>query len=285
LVVLQMRGMAIVESVGIKRWGSAAVASVALVILMQGPSMAQATAPVVAPASTLQGLASLISAVAWPVIVVVLLLRHGRDLGGVFSSLKSFEIFGIRAELQKAQADAALEASARPKDEGPTQKEVVRAEQLNDRIDPKDLDEVRQQALLLAIAYGDERSGRPPGAERTRTLELVVARMRVIGLAAFPFRYALAASATPGERLMAIVCLQMRPDFDMLNWLAARVNEEKAFIAYHALVALSRAADHALASSFRPDLAVAIRLATPTGADVEIRMQHQRLLDGLGEAK
>jgi hypothetical protein len=49
--------------------------------------------------------------VAGPVIVVVLLLRHGRDLGGVFSSLKSLTTFGIRAELQKAQADAALEVS------------------------------------------------------------------------------------------------------------------------------------------------------------------------------
>jgi hypothetical protein len=277
-----MRGAAKKEPGVIARWVVATVAAAAVLMIPNEPSLAQATTPAAAPASTLQGLASLISAVVWPAIVVVLLLRHGRDLGGVFSSLKSFEIFGIRAELQKAQADAALEASARPKDEGPTHKDLVRAEQVNDKVDPKDLDEVRQQAHLLAIAYGDERSGRPPGAERTRALELVVARMRVIGLAAFSFRYALAASPTPGDRLMAIVCLQMRPDFDMLVWLAARVNEEKAFIAYHALLAISQAAGHPLAASFRPELLAAARAAAPKGNDVEIGALHERLLARIG---
>jgi len=62
-----------------------------------------------------------------------------------------------------------------------------------------------------------------------------------IGRAAFPIRYELIQSPSPGQHLQAIASLQVHPDFELLEWLAGRIRVEKPFIAYHAIVALNTA--------------------------------------------
>ena len=69
-------------------------------------------------------------------------------------------------------------------------------------------------------------------------MEVVVTRMRTLALAAYPLLRDLVSSKSPGERLAAVAILQVRPDPDYLDWLAARLADEKPFIGYHAAVAL-----------------------------------------------
>jgi hypothetical protein len=69
-------------------------------------------------------------------------------------------------------------------------------------------------------------------------MEVVVSKMRTLGRAIYPLRHEYAESPSPGKRLVAIAALQVLPDFDLLNWLADRLEAEKPFVGYHALVAL-----------------------------------------------
>jgi hypothetical protein len=70
-------------------------------------------------------------------------------------------------------------------------------------------------------------------------MEVVVAKMRTLGAAAYPLRHELADSTQAGQRLAALAILQTRPDFGMLDWVAARASSaERPFVQYHALLAL-----------------------------------------------
>jgi hypothetical protein len=120
---------------------------------------------------------------------------------------------------------------------------------------------VRGQAQQLAAEYERVRASMPASDKRTRAMEVVVAKMRTIGRSALPLRYELSASHSPGQRLQAIVSLQLEPDFEMLDWLAERVVKEVPFIGYHALMALNAAVEHHLAPEHRTALESALAVA------------------------
>jgi hypothetical protein len=85
--------------------------------------------------------------------------------------------------------------------------------------------------------------------------------MRTIGRAAFPIRYELIQSPSPGRRLQAIASIQVVPDFDLLDWLVDRIRVERPFIGYHALVALNTAALDSHAHSHFSSLELALKSA------------------------
>ena len=94
----------------------------------------------------------------------------------------------------------------------------------------------------LAAAYARVRREMPFGPERTRRMAEIVGQMRQLALAARPYLSLLTQSDEPGERLAAVVCLEMAFDPQQISWLADRIHEEAAFIGYRAAsVLLSRA--------------------------------------------
>jgi hypothetical protein len=62
--------------------------------------------------------------------------------------------------------------------------------------------------------------------------------MKRLALAAAPFLPQLTQSSSPGERLAAVMILQMKFDLRYTEWLAARLVEEPAFAGYQAVSTL-----------------------------------------------
>lgn len=94
----------------------------------------------------------------------------------------------------------------------------------------------------LAAEYAQVRRDLPFGRDRTRRMGEIVGRMRPLSIAAKPYLSFLMQSDEPGERLAAVVCLEMAFDPQHIAWLADRLHEEVAFIGYRAAsVLLARA--------------------------------------------
>src|SRR5260370_41556747 len=58
-----------------------------------------------------------------------------------------------------------------------------------------------------------------PGDARTRKMELIVTKMRTLGLAAYPYLGEFSRSTSAGERLAAIAILQINPHSQYGNGL------------------------------------------------------------------
>lgn len=70
---------------------------------------------------------------------------------------------------------------------------------------------VHQQLAGLAQEYETLRATMDPGDTRTRRMEVLVTRMRALGLAGYPMLRELALSASPGQRLAGVTILQLVP--------------------------------------------------------------------------
>jgi hypothetical protein len=125
-----------------------------------------------------------------------------------------------------------------------------------------DLDLVRSRVKLLADEYENIRRRSFASDARTRRMEVVASKMRILAQAAFPLLLELTASKSDGERLAAIQVLQTIPDARWLDWLADRFEgrAEKPFVGYHAAVALATAARD-LEDERVPELRVALTRA------------------------
>jgi hypothetical protein len=99
-------------------------------------------------------------------------------------------------------------------------------------------DEVLIPLRKLAAEYEKTRSELPFGNARTRKMSEISSRMKRLALAAAPFLEQLSRSLSPGERLAAVIILQMKFDPDYIEWLASRIVEEPAFCGYQAASAL-----------------------------------------------
>lgn len=97
----------------------------------------------------------------------------------------------------------------------------------------------------LAKEYENIRATQPSGWDRTRNMGSVVSRMRRVSapIAGDSEKLSpLCDSASPGERLAAVVALQVRPHADRLEWLSERFGAETPFCEYQAALALLTAA-------------------------------------------
>jgi hypothetical protein len=95
----------------------------------------------------------------------------------------------------------------------------------------------------LAADYERKRASMASGPDRTRELDNLVAQMRVLAVAGGESREVLMASSSPGERLVAIAFLQVRPDVAALPWLTERFAIERPFVQYHVALALKCSAE------------------------------------------
>lgn len=213
----------------------------------------------------LKAIAEFISAVAWPALAVAVLLLFRREIVSMLGGVTEFEVFGVKAKVAR-QVAAELDKSAQAASQTPglssaaTEGEKSRAAAVAE-LTQADISLVARQVDALAVEYESIRATMPPGDERTRRMEVVVAKMRTLGRAANPLRYELAASPSPGKRLQAIAIMQVVPDYDMLDWLAERAGTEKPFVGYHALAALNVAATAQEARTHKDELRHALTIA------------------------
>lgn len=162
-----------------------------------------------------------------------------------------------------------------------TEGQIQAAERVERVAGRTDIAYLRTEMKKLANDYEAVRASMPEGDRRTRRMEEVVTKMRTLALACEPLLGEFADSAAPGERLSAIVILQVRPKPDWLRWLADRLKIEKPFIGYHAAVALLSAA-RLLDEQARPSLLSAIQLAKATSGG---RLEGTDRWDVLSEAE
>ncbi|HZS56527.1 MAG TPA: hypothetical protein VFA65_19125 [Bryobacteraceae bacterium] len=207
----------------------------------------------------LKSIAELISALTWPAIVLILFARYhtqiGEGLGALASRMKqaeNIELGPLKLALSKS-ADLAAEipTSPNPQDQRTAIQQQTRlAENLRAKValDPEMLPEVRKKMDELARQYELLRSARDKQSRQASQIEIVamnkvVSQMRALALSCLPYWDEYAQSDRPGDRLAAVVIVQMSPDPKYLNWLANRFQTDRPFIFYHAAVALQNMAD------------------------------------------
>lgn len=103
---------------------------------------------------------------------------------------------------------------------------------------------VRQRIQELAREYELARVALPSSPERTERMEAIVRKMRSLFISnPYPIDE-LMFSDSPGERLAAVVSLQIKPKEEKkyLEWIAERLYDEKPFIGVQASLALLSAA-------------------------------------------
>jgi hypothetical protein len=210
----------------------------------------------------LTAVAAFLASIAWPIIALVVVLKFRPEFITLLSRTTKIEWLGLKAELQTELNKAAEGViGLRGRSTGASAEELKQALKVKEIADRGDAALVRQQVESLAREYEDIRSSMPSGDDRTRRMEVLMSKMRAIGRAAFPIRYELTQSPSPGQRLQVIASLQVRPDFELLEWLANRIRVERPFVAYHAVVALNTAARDAYAREHLNELEIALERA------------------------
>ncbi|MBK1657446.1 hypothetical protein [Paracraurococcus ruber] len=241
-------------------------------------------------ADLLRAIAALVAALAWPATAALALCLFRPQIGRLIDRVSRVKLPGIEAEAEVRQQieQSAEEARTRPIRE-PTHAELARAQRVDDLARSVPAGFLRQEVERLAAEYERVRGSMPGGAARTRAMEVVVAKMRTIGRAAWPLRNELVQSASPGRRLHAIAILQVEPDYDLLEWLAERPAVETPFVTYHAMVALDAAAADSRAAVHAPGLGRALAQAEASLAglpeDADRRQVLARLADRLARLR
>lgn len=213
--------------------------------------------PIAAWAALLSGIAAVLGAVAWPVVVGWFLCSHRlrvaallRVLTRKLSTAKKFkfgqlEVEAFEDELYEAVSEGGAEPADASLPRAVPEKQLAAAESLERKVLSAELprervlETVRQQVSELASRYEAIRSGMPSGPERTHKMNEVAAGMRTLALAARPLRTQFIASESVGIRLAAICMLQIEPRARYFRWLIERVKvESHAFVLFQASLAI-----------------------------------------------
>lgn len=230
----------------------------------------------------LKGVSEFLNAVAWPVAFTACALLFRRQLTSFIEGIDSFKLFGaeISRKISKKIEESGVDAGSKVGlSSAPSAGELSRAVEIEGLAIGVGLSAIRQQAEELAAEYARVRHTMFPGDPRTRRMEVVVAKMRTLAKAFYPLRNEFAKSADPGKRLMAIAALQVDPDFDMLDWLASRLSEEKPFVGYHAVVALLLAVRSPNAAAYLPSIKTAVENLRKTKATLAKDTDRLRTLE------
>jgi hypothetical protein len=204
-------------------------------------------------------------------------------LAGAFSRADQDATGSKIRQVVDEEAQAASNTNLLESGRQPTERQLEAAGKVAQLASQADTSVVRQQMLDLAHEYERIRAVMPPGDERTRKMEIVVAKMRTLALACNSLLPEFANSQSPGERLAAVAMLQVKPEPAHLDWLASRLSKEKPFIGYHASVALLSAV-RTLGVSKRDELQNAIEKArTELGDELKDTDRDKVLVEALDE--
>ena len=210
-------------------------------------------------AAMLKSIADLISAIAWPALVAVLLIRFRKEVAACLAALASrlsqaegLELGPVKITMKKsAELAGSIPKDPDPEDQQKAIREQtklgkeLRAEVIND---PAMLSQVRSQMDNLARQYELLRQARDAQSRMATDTEIVqmnkvVSQMRALALSCVPYWKDYADSDRPGDHLAAVVIVQMSPDPKYLEWLGERFRKDRPFVFYHAALALQNMAD------------------------------------------
>jgi hypothetical protein len=235
-----------------------------------------------------RAVADLISAVAWPAIVLYVLVAFRTRIAGLLDNAESLMLpGGFEAKFRRTldrEAEAIIQDKKAGQDSMPS-RQLVAAQRVEQLAEPKGRDFARQQMLSLAREYELVRASMSPGDKRTREMEKLTTKMRTLGLAASASLIEFMDSDSPGARLAAVAILQVQPNPNTLDWLAERFKVEQPFVAYHAAVAMLVAA-RVLGPKHGQDLRNAIvKAQSYLGSGRESSDRYRVLQDALREAE
>jgi hypothetical protein len=216
----------------------------------------------------LSGVASICSAVVWPLVIVMILWMFRAEAiellkaaVGVAEGATRFRIWQIEFDKDVSQqvAQSASFALANPivphvasvsDTQAATnipQPQVAAAADVRSLLDAAPNSTLRKSAeaaikarmLGFAQEYETTRASMSPGPDRTRAMNGVVSKMRTLALAADIFLNEwMGAANSPGQRLAAICILQLKPQMSAVPWLVERMRVEQPFVFFHAAIAL-----------------------------------------------
>jgi hypothetical protein len=207
----------------------------------------------------LKSIADLISAVAWPALVGIFLIRYRKEVGagvaalsGRLSQAEGLELGPLKIAMKKsAELAGSIPKDPEPEDQQKAIRQQtkvgkeLRAEVIDD---PAMLSAVRRQMDNLARQYELLRAARDAQSRMATDAEIVqmnkvVSQMRALALSCVPYWKDYAESDRPGDHLVAVVIVQMSPDPRYLDWLQERFTKDRPFVFYHAALALQNMAD------------------------------------------
>lgn len=208
-------------------------------------------------ANLISSFASVLNAVAWPLVAVWFLAVHRtriavllRVVSRKLSSAKKFkvgqvEIEAFEDELKEAVSEAEAQAGEAGLPRAVPERQVHAAETVKRRIRSAQIPElhvretVRREIYELAAQYEALRVQVQSSPLRTRRMNEIAAGMRTLALAALPLRSELIRSDSVGRRLAAICILQIEPRTRYFRWLVERIKvENQAFVLYQAALAI-----------------------------------------------
>ena len=220
------------------------------------------------------------NSVAWPTTAVFCAFLFRQQITKFIEDVDTVKIFG--AEISRKLKQSADEASvATGLSSAPSRGELIRATEVEGLAARANVATIRQQANELAAEYERIRRTLWAGVSRTRQMEIVVSKMRTLARAFYPLRHDYADSNSPGKRLMVIAALQVDPDYDMLEWLAERLELEKPFVGYHSAVALLLAMRTPEAEFHLAQIEPAVRTASQSRSSLGSDSDRIRTLDNV----
>jgi hypothetical protein len=209
------------------------------------------TTPSASPStSILGGIAAILSAIAWPLVVSAFLIAYRGSISRILRILarkvsRATHIKAAGVELSENIIEQRIhDVPTAPEKVGVPAAQVAGARKLQEELQSAGIDKsdvalaAKNQIRELALEYSRVRSSMTPGSARTAQLDRIVARMRTLSLLAIPILPTLTRSKEPGERLAAIAALQVQPDARYSQWLLERMSTEQPFIFFHAALAL-----------------------------------------------
>jgi hypothetical protein len=173
-------------------------------------------------------------------VVLACILSQRELLRRILENLESVTLpGGFAARIQRQVNKAVQEIlNVDPKaPERPTERQLQAAERMEQVAAQTDLWVIRHQVQVFAREYERLRVTIPASDQRTRRMEVIATKMRTLALASAPFLPELGNSGSLGERLAAVMIVQVSPRADYLKWLAERWAVEQPFRGYHAAVA------------------------------------------------
>ena len=212
-----------------------------LTIRLEGQAQSQPTSHV---AEYLGGAAELLRAVMWPLVFATLLLTQRRPLTRLLEALVEVVQHSNRikvGDMIDVEVDRSAKA-AQTRDMGTIEvspSEIEAAARVGRMAESSDLSAIRVRLMEFAHEYEATRSNMKPGAERTRAMNAIVAKMRTLAIAAVPLLREFADDKeSPGRRLVALAILQLAPDLAYVEWVVERMSHEQPFLLFHGSLVL-----------------------------------------------
>lgn len=201
-------------------------------------------------AKLIAALGTLLGAIAWPAIILVVaaLFRHEIRLAAsrlptLLDRVTKMKIAGIEADLDRV-ADAVV-GDEDSKGGAVTEDQTRTAARIAEKSKDVGVTPILNELDRLCLEYDSIRRAMASGRARTHAMTRVLVKMRSLAPTAADHIDAYRSSGSAGSRLAAVAIMQMVPETADILWLGERFAEEEPFVFYHAALALQNAINHA----------------------------------------